>query len=299
MLVRRRRWTVRGGDRIAVLVFLTPFMAFLLVFHYLPLFKMLHDSLYDYQLLNPDQKSFVGLEKYSELLTDPQIRQSFAVSFLFAAGVVALVVPLSFLLALYLDGTMPARGVVRTIVFLPVVTSVVVIATMWTFLLNPSNGLVNGFLVFLGIGRQPFLTSAAQALPTLIGVMFWQQLGFATILYLGALQNIPQQLDDASRVDGASALQRMWFVTVPLLSRTTVFVVVIMTVFSLQAFAPAMIMTSGGPQGVTNFIVYNIYETAFSLQDPGLASAMSLALLVIVLVISMIQMRLLQTRWSY
>src|SRR5262249_7455622 len=270
----------------------------LVLFHYWPMWKMLVDSFYDFQLLNPAKRAFVGIENYTDVFSDPHALQSFRVSCYYAVGVVLTVVPLSFLLAVYLNGLMRARHLVPTIVFLPVVTSVVVIATMWTFLLNPSNGLVNSALVALGLGRHPFLTDVREALPAMVGVMLWQQLGFATILYLSGLQAIPTELEDAARADGASAWQRMRFVTIPLLARTTVFVVVVMTVFSLQAFAPALIMTSGGPQGSTDFIVYNIYQTAFSLQQPGLASAMSVLLLSVVLVISLIQLRLLRVRWN-
>jgi len=293
------RLDARAKDMLAVVAFLTPFMVMLVVFHYLPLFRLLDDSLYDFQLLNPEKRTFVGLEKYWIALTDPQILQSFGVSFLFAVGVCMTVIPLAFLLALYLNSDVRGRAAIRTIVFLPVVTSVVVISTMWTFLLNPANGLVNSLLVTLGLGRHSFLVDAREALPSLVGVMLWQQLGFATVLFLNGLQAVPDHIDEAATVDGASVLQRIWHITIPLLSRTTLFVAVIMTVFSLQAFAPAAIMTSGGPEGTTNFIVYNIYQTAFSLQDPGLASAMSLILLVVVLAISVLQMHLMRTRWSY
>ncbi|MBI1774391.1 MAG: sugar ABC transporter permease [Proteobacteria bacterium] len=298
-VIHRRRWRTTTTDVVAAVVFLLPFMVILVLFHYWPMWKMLVDSFYDFQLLNPAKRLFVGVENYTDVFSDPHTLQSFKVSLTFAVGVVVTVVPLSFLLAVYLNGRMPARGLVRTIVFLPVVTSVVVIATMWTFLLNPSNGLVNSALVAVGLGRHPFLTDVREALPAMVGVMLWQQLGFATILYLAGLQGIPAELDDAALADGASPLQRMWFVTIPLLARTTVFIVVVMTVFALQAFAPALIMTSGGPQGTTDFIVYNIYQTAFSLQQPGLASAMSVLMLAIVLVISLVQLRLLRTRWSY
>jgi multiple sugar transport system permease protein/sn-glycerol 3-phosphate transport system permease protein len=286
-------------NALAAACFIGPFLLLLAVFQYWPLVRMVVDSLYSYQLLNPDERDFVGLENFWEVLTNHDIRQSFLVTFAFAAGVVIAILPLAFLLAVYLNGTLPARTVVRTIVFLPVVTSSVVVATMWTFLLDPSNGLVNGVLASLGLGRLEFLTSANQALPSVILVVVWQQLGFATVLFLSGLQAIPTELEDAARVDGASALRRVWHVTLPLLSRTTMFVVVIVTVFSLQAFAPALIMTSGGPEGTTNFVVYNLYQTAFSLQQPGLASAMSAVLLMIVLLISLVQMRLLRTRWDY
>lgn len=271
----------------------------LAVFQYLPVVTMLRDSLYSYQLLNPDERLFVGLENYAELFTNPDTLQSFGVTFAFAAGTVAVVIPLSFLLAVYLNGTLPMRAIVRTVVFLPVVTSAVVIATMWTFLLDPANGLLNGALGGLGLPKLAFLTSKVQALPSVVLVTVWQQLGFATVLFLSGLQGIPAELEDAARVDGASGWQRLRHVVLPLLERTTLFVVVIMTVFALQSFAPSLIMTSGGPEGTTNFVVYNIYQTAFSLQQPGMASAISAVFMVIVLGISLVQMGLLRTKWNY
>ncbi len=260
---------------------------------------MLRDSLYNYQLLNPDDRVFVGLQNYYALFTDPDAVQSFVVTFGFAAGTTTLVIPLSFLLAVYLNGRLPMRAIVRTVVFLPVVTSAVVIATMWTFLLDPDNGLINGTLTELGLPRMAFLTSPLQALPSVVAVTVWQQLGFATVLFLAGLQGIPTELEDAARVDGASGWQRLRHVVLPLLGRTTLFVVVIMTVFALQSFAPSLIMTSGGPDGTTNFVVYNIYQTAFSLQQPGMASAVSTVFMFIVLGISLVQMRLLRTKWNY
>ncbi|HEY3847014.1 MAG TPA: sugar ABC transporter permease [Acetobacteraceae bacterium] len=279
--------------------FVGPFLVLLGVFQYWPVFAMVRDSLYDFQLFNPAQRSFVGLENYLSLLSDPDQLQSFLVTFTLAAGVVCTVVPVALLLAVYLNGALSARALVRTIVFLPVVTSAVVIATMWTFLLEPNNGLINSALSAAGLPRLAFLTSKAEALPSIVLMMLWQQTGFATVLFLSGLQSIPRELEDAAAVDGASGLQRLWHVTLPLLARTTVFVVVMMTVFSLQAFAPSLIMTGGGPEGTTNFVAFDIYTLAFSLQEPGMASAVSVVFMLIVLAISLLQMRLLRARWIY
>jgi ABC-type sugar transport system permease subunit len=294
---RRARTALRHWG--AVAAFVGPLLGMLALFQYVPVFTMLRDSLFDFELLNPDVRKFVGLANYLDLFEDPDRRQSFLVTFGFAAGVVCTVIPVAFAIAVYLNGRLPARAIVRTVVFLPVVTSAVVIATMWTFLLDPSNGLINGALSLFHLPRLEFLTSKAQALPSIIGMMLWQQTGFATVLFLSGLQGIPAELEDAARVDGCTALQRLRHVVIPLLARTTVFVVVIMTVFSLQAFAPALIMTGGGPEGTTNFIAFDIYQLAFSLQQPGLASAVSTVFMLIVLAVSLVQMRLLRARWSY
>jgi ABC-type sugar transport system permease subunit len=249
--------------------------------------------------LNPDKRSFVGFDNYLAVFGDPDRRQSFLVTFGFAVGVVCGVIPVSFLVAVYLNGQLPARAIVRTVVFLPVVTSAVVIATMWTFLFDPGNGLVNSALSLFGVPRLQFLTSKYQALPSIVFMMLWQQTGFATVLFLSGLQSIPGELEDAARVDGCSAWQRLLHVVIPLVSRTTVFVVVIMTVFSLQAFAPALIMTGGGPEGTTNFIAFDIYQLAFSFQQPGLASAVSVLFMLLVMGVSLVQMRLLRAGWTY
>ena len=283
----------------AVAGFVGPFLLMLAVFQYWPVATMVRDSLYDFQLLDPARRTFVGLGNYASLFTDPDRLQAFAVTFGFAAGVVCTVVPLSFLLAVFLNGRLPARALVRTVVFLPVVTSAVVIATIWTFLLEPGHGLINGALGALGLPRLAFLTSAAEALPSLVLMTVWQQTGFATVLFLSGLQAIPAELESAAAVDGANAWQRLRLVTLPLMARTAMFVVVMMTVFSLQAFAPPLIMTNGGPEGTTNLIAYDIYTLAFSLQLPGLASAVSVVFALIVMAISLLQMRLLRARWSY
>lgn len=304
MLRRSATRSARAGggrarqDLLAAAAFLGPFIILALIFQYGPLFLMIKDSFYDYNLITPDLKTFVGFDNFVRIFSDHGTLQSLIVTVLLSVGVVLLTIPLAFVLATFLNGKLPARGFVRTMVFLPVITSSVVVATMWTFLLN-ANGLVNSALGSIGIPSQPFLTSGAQALPAIIVLTVWQQLGMATVLYLGGLQSLPADLIEAARIDGASTIQRFRFITIPLMSRTTVLVVVVITVFALQSFAPAYIMTGGAPNGTTNTLVYLIYRTAFTLQQPGYASAISLLLLVIALAISLVQMRLLRTRWDY
>lgn len=291
-MARRRR---ARRDALAALLFLAPFLVLALIFQYGPVAMMVRDSFFSFTLITPDDRTFVGLDNFTRLFTDVGTVQSIVVTLLLALGAVVVTVPLAFLLAVFLNGKLPARGLVRTIIFLPVVTSSVVVATMWTFLLN-SNGLVNSVLESLGIPVQPFLTSDTQALPSFIALTVWQQVGLAAVLYLGGLQGVPQDVMEAATVDGAGAFRRMVHITVPLMARTTVLVVVVMSVFALQSFAPAFIMTYGGPSGTTSTLVYLIYKTAFTLQEPGYASAISLLLMAIAITISLIQMRILRPR---
>jgi multiple sugar transport system permease protein len=285
-------------DVLPALGFLTPFLVLLLIFQYIPLVVMARNSLYSYTLFNPGDATFVGGQNFVQVFTDPTTLQSMFVTLVFIVGVVVLVVPISFILASYLNGKLPARAIVRTMIFLPVVTSSVVVATLWTFLLNQT-GLVNSVLNAVGLPSAGFLTDKNQALIAIIIMSVWQQVGLATVLFLGGLQSVPQELYEAANMDGAGPFKRAIHITIPLVSRTTLFIVVVMTVFALQAFAPAYIMTGGAPEGTTNLIIYLIYQTAFEMNQPGYASAMSIVVLVFAILISLVQMRLLRTRWNY
>jgi multiple sugar transport system permease protein len=295
---RGRKSATARRDLLAATGFLAPFLILLIIFQYIPLFVLARNSLYDYTLFNPDAAVFVGLDNFVTAFTDPATVQSLLVTLLFVVGMVVIVVPVAFLFAVYLNGRLPARALFRTMIFLPVVTSSVVVATMFVFMLA-QNGLVNSVLQSVGLPPMPFLTDPAFALPSIILMSVWQQVGLAAVLFLGGLQAIPDDVVEAAVVDGAGPVRRMFSITIPLLSRTTLLVVVVMTVFALQAFAPALLMTSGGPVGTTNLVMYHIYRTAFYLQQPGVASAISIIVLLFALLISLIQMRLLRTRWNY
>ncbi len=291
-------WNPNRRNLVAASGFLTPFLILLVLFQYLPLLAMARNSLYDYTLFNPDAATFVGVDNFVRVFTDRATLTSLVVTLLFMAGLLILVIPAAFLLAVYLNGRLPARALLRTMIFLPVVTSSVVVSVMWMFMLNQS-GLINSALASIGVGPIGFLTDPKLALPAIIVMTVWQQVGLATVLFLGGLQAIPAELVEAAQVDGASAARRLWSITLPLLSHSTLLIVVVMTVFGLQAFAPAYIMTSGGPEGTTNLLIFHIYRTAFYLQQPGFASAMTVVLLAIAMTISLIQMRVLKTTWSY
>lgn len=202
-------------ERLVAVGFLAPFMLLLLIFQYVPLLVMARNSFYDYSLLNPGAEKFVGLRNFTDMIEYDDAGKSFGITFLFAFGVVVFVIPIAFALALFLNSKLPARGLVRTMIMLPVVTSSVVIATMWSFLLDPSNGLINGALDIVGVARQPFLTSTTQALPSLIAMTLWQQVGFGAILFLAGLQGVPSELGEAARIDGATRWQVLWNITIP------------------------------------------------------------------------------------
>lgn len=295
---RQLRTPARRRAILAATAFLAPFMILLVGLQYFPLGVLVRDSFYRFSLFNPEKARFVGLKNYQKVFADPDTLQSLFVSLLFIVGFLVLVLPIGFVLAVFLNQARRGRSLARVFVFLPVVTSQVVVATLWTFMLS-RDGLANAVLGAVNTGPISFLSDSRYALPTLVAVTVWQQVGLCTIIFLGGLQAIPRELVEAASLDGASAARRMWSITVPLLARTTGVTTIVMTVFALQAFAPAYIMTGGAPDGTTNLIVYHMYKTAFLIKDPGFASAISAVVLVVALAISLSQSRILRPKWSY
>lgn len=295
----RTRHSVRGitgSDGRHAVAFLLPFCLFLLVFQYYAIALMVKNSLYSYSLSGRSSAQFVGFANFSRLVHDPVARQSVEVTALYAVGMVVTQVPLGLGLAILLNRRRRGVQLIRTVIFSPVVTSVVVVSTMWTFIFAPSGGLANSVLRVFGLGPLRFLTGANQALPSIILMTFWEEVGFAMVLYLAGLQAIPAVYEEAAAVDGAGAFRRFWYVVLPLMRRTTALVIVVSTVFAFQAFAQPYIMTNGGPSGRTNFMVFNIFTEAFALGDPGYASALAVVLLLIIALITAVQMRALRSR---
>ena len=188
------------------------------------------------------------------------------------------------------------RSFFRAAYFLPVVTSWVVVALLWRWLLSPANGLVNHILGLIGIDGPGWWTDPAWAMPSVILASAWKDLGFVMIILLAGLQAIPGELYDAARVDGTSAWQRFRHVTLPLLSPSTFFVVVISLINGFQVFDQVYVMTGGGPAGSTEVVVQQIYDLTFRYGRAGDASALSWLLFVVVLVVTIVQVRG-QRRW--
>jgi multiple sugar transport system permease protein len=281
------------------LALLAPYLLIAAVFQLAPVLDMLSTSVYRFNLFTPDRSRFVGFDNYARLTHDPAFTGSMKVSLVFMIAILVLQLPLGLGLAVVLNRAKPGTALMRTAFFAPVVASSVVVAAIWRLMLDPANGLLNGALGLFNIPPQELITSESQALPLIVVMMVWQQVGLTMIIFLGGLQSIPQSLYDAAASDGASGWQQFWRITRPLLSRTTVVAVVVTSVTALQAFAPDYILTGGGPNGSTSLIVYQIYTEAFSLLDPAYASAMSVVLLLVVAVISMFQIRLTRTDWAY
>jgi multiple sugar transport system permease protein len=187
---------------------------------------------------------------------------------------------------------------IRTIYFLPVVTSWVVVALVWKWLLNPQFGVVNLLLAKVGIDGPGWWTDPSWSMPSVILASAWKDVGYAMILFLGGLQGIPEEYYEAASIDGANAWQRFRLITLPLLSPTCFFVLVISLINNIQVFDQVWVMTGGGPVNSSSVVVQQIVQNAFSYSRMGYAAAMSWVLFAIILVITVVQLRL-QKRWVH
>lgn len=236
---------------------------------------------------------FVGLDNYREVFTDSKILaamgNTLAYSLLFVPTAMVVALALAFALN---SPRLPLRGLFRTALFLPFIVSLAVAAFAWQYLLDPQVGLVNYWLQNTGVQIGNVFRDEALAMAAVAFVAVWKSFPFYMIVFLAGLQDIPESLYEAARVDGAGAIRRMRHITLPLLGNTTGFVVVIATIAALQAFDQIYVLTGGGPYRSTQTIVMQIYESGFRNLDLGFASALSYVLLVATVVLGAIQFTL-------
>ncbi|WP_299445920.1 carbohydrate ABC transporter permease [uncultured Phycicoccus sp.] len=289
---RGSRWHNRGW----VLLFLAPSAVPLLMFTIVPMLGSVWVSMHSWNLISPMR--WAGLENYRSLLTDPTTRTVFTNTLIYCVGYLPLVYAGGLGLALVLNQRLRGRSLFRAAFFLPVVTSWVVVALVWKWLLNPTNGLVNTVLGAVGLPQPGWWTDPTWALPAVILSSAWKDLGFVMVIMLAGLQAIPADVLEAAWADGANAWQRFWRVTLPLLSPSTFFVVVISLINGFQVFDQVYVMTGGGPSGSSQVVVGQIYDLTFRYGRAGEASALSWLLFAVILAITAVQIRG-QRRWVH
>lgn len=267
-------------------LFLTPALAFFAILYFYPLIAEAISSLYT----GPAVDEFVGTGNYARAIQDPVVQNSFWVTIRYAAGVLVLSVVLGLLMAVILNQRIRGRIAFRVILLVPYLTTIAVVGVLWRNLLDPQIGIVNRMLLALGLPEQAWLTTHPLLTVTLIAV--WQETGYIMVLFLAGLQGIPDMYYEAAKVDGASPIQRFRTITLPLLAPTTLFVSIVAVISSLQQFALPYIVTGGGPADATDLFVLRTFNTAFSHRDFGYASALAFIMLVLILIISIVQLRI-------
>jgi len=186
----------------------------------------------------------------------------------------------------------------RSVYFLPVVTSTVAVAMVWTWLYNPEFGPINYFLGLIGIEGPPWIASTTWAMPALVIMSVWKVLGYNMVIYLAGLQGIPEEYYEAAAIDGASSWQRFRYLTIPLISSTTFFVLIVSIISSFQVFEQTYILTRGGPAYATLTLAFHIYQQAFQFQKMGYASALAYVLFTLTLLATLIQF-VFQRKWVF
>lgn len=271
-----------------VLLFLLPSAIPLAVFRLAPMVASAWVSLHEWNMISP--MKWVGLDNYTSLISAPATWAVFGHTLLYIVGYLPLVYGGGLLIAVALNQRLRARGVLRAAYFVPVVTSWVAVALVWQWLLNPSNGLVNYLLGLLHLPQPGWWTDPTWAIPSVVIASAWKDLGFVMVILLAGLQAIPQEVQEAATVDGASRWRRFWHITFPLLSPSTFFVVVISLINGFQVFDQVYVMTGGGPSGSSQVVVGQIYDMTFRYGEAGGASALSWILFVVILLVTAVQM---------
>ncbi|CDP51350.1 N-Acetyl-D-glucosamine ABC transport system, perme ase protein 1 [Devosia sp. DBB001] len=286
----------RAEERAAWL-FLAPSLVLFLAFTVVPVISAFIISFTEWNLFNA--VNFVGFGNYVGLLHDEIFLKVLGNTGYFVLVSVPIQIAIALLCALALNRGVRGQTFFRVVYFLPVVTSTVAAALVWSWLFNSNFGLINAGLSLVGVTDLPkWMGSTKWAMPAVIIVSIWQNLGYAMVLFLAGLQNIHQEVRDAAELDGATGWDRFWTITLPLLSPTMFFVLIISIIGSFQVFELVFVMTKAGPANATNTLVYYIYQNGFQFYQMGYASAAAMILFLIVLVFTLAQYRL-QDRWVH
>lgn len=293
---RRRRLSTGARNQILGMLFISPWLVGLLAFTLYPIVASLYYSFTVYNVIQPER--WVGLQNYVNMVTqDP----SFPIIIYNTIYFVVLGLPsamvVAFLLAALLNNPIVARPLFRTIFFLPAIVPSVAVAMVWLWLYNPNYGLLNASFASLGFQVIPWLSSPVLSKLSLILISVWQQ-GFTIVIFLAALQDVPRELYDAAKVDGANGFHRFTSITVPMCTPSILFVLITGLIGWFQYFTLPFIMTQGGPMQSTNVYAYYLYQNAFQFFKMGYASALSWILFLIIVVFTFIAFRS-SARWVY
>lgn len=276
---------------------LAPSIVGVIGFLLIPVLVVMVVSLFDWKLLATPE--FVGLENYRELAGDAEVWHSFAVTAYYVAICVPGTAILSLLLALLVDRKLRGLKYFRALLLIPWMATPVAMGLIWTWIFDPGHGALNSFLGIFGIAGPSWLSSTALAMPSVAAVHIWQFAGYNMLFFLAGLQNIPPSLREASSLDGASNVRHFFAITLPLLRPTTLFVLITNVIGSFQAFDTIFVMTEGGPGNSTEVMTYHIFVQAFRKFDFGYASAISVLLFAVILVVTMAQFAYFERRTTY
>ena len=280
----------RGTDTLAGAIFLGPAMLLFLVFVLAPFFVAIGLSLFRWDMLT--EPEFIGAQNLVDLASDSSFYRALRNTFVFSLASMVTHLVAGFFLAIGVNRlrSRVASYFVRTSLFFPFVISWAAVALLWKYVLDPTFGMGTYYMELVGISPPSWFTDPQWALPAIIGIDWWHTVGFTFVIMLAGLQTVPEQLYEAARIDGAGAWQRMWHVTIPMMSPTIFFASVITFIGAFQIFDPIQIITpNGGPEESTLSIVMYLYQQGFQAFQAGYASAVALVVFVIMALVTAIQ----------
>ena len=294
---RKITWPVlRDQRRTGLLFVLVPMLVFL-AFSVYPMLYAGYLSLTEFSFTKAP--TFIGLGNFERLLDDQVFRTALTNTLVYTLGVVPTGMVLSFLLALLLNQKIRGMTLFRIAFYMPVVTSTVASGMVWLWMYAPDSGIVNQALASVGIAPQRWLIDPNLALPSVMVMAVWKNLGYTMVIYLAALQGIPVHLYESADLDGANAWDRVRYITVPLIKSATFFIFVTSIISSFQVFGSIYVMTQGGPGYATTTVVHQVYLNAFRYLRMGYASAEALILFVVIFALSLINWRFLRSDVEY
>jgi ABC-type sugar transport system permease subunit len=294
----RTRSAARGGIRSGRLawLYLSPALLIFAVFTIGPAIFVLYISLFDWNLLNSSMSKFVGAQNYRNIASSSDFWHSIEMSAYFVGAVVAGCTILGLGIALLLSSAGLVRRIVRLAVLTPYFTPLVATSIVWVWIFNPQFGLLNSLLRMLHVTQVGWLQSTTWAMPAVIVYTLWHDLGFTVIIFLAGLATVSNELREAARVDGARYWHEVRDVILPQLTQTIVFVIVITTIDSLQAFTQIYTMTQGGPLGATTTTGFLLYEESFVFYRTGFGAAIAVVLFVVIALFTLLQLRVSRRR---
>jgi ABC-type sugar transport system permease subunit len=289
---------LRHDERLLFVLFVAPNLILFGLFTYWPMLQNVRLSTVRWDMISP-VRTPVGLDNYRYLAADPVFQRVVLNTLVFAVAAVGLSLLLGLATALLLNRKLRWRDGARAVLFAPTLLSGAAIGIVWVYVFDPRYGLVAQVLGWVGLQSPAWLDDPAWAMPAIVIVYVWKNLGFATVIFLAGLQAIPQDLYEAARIDGAGAWWRFRSVTLPMLSPITFFLLITSILATFQSFDIVQVMTEGGPVNATNTLVYYVYEQGFVAFNAGRAAAAAMVLFAVMLGVTLLQLRVGEGRVHY
>jgi raffinose/stachyose/melibiose transport system permease protein len=284
---RQRGLSRQTQDKLTIIFFLLPAFAFIILFQLYPLIRSAYFSIWDWNGLGPLVNN-VGAGNFDKIASDKLFWGAVTHSGLIVVWSLVIQLPLAMVLALLVERDLPGRTLFRSIFFMPFVLSEVIIGQIWIMMFKPDPqfGFINAILVQIGLPKQAWLGDPKQALACAFIALSWQYFGLHMLLYIAGLQNVPQEIEEAARIDGANGIQTIWYITLPLIGNAIRTSVYLSLLGSVQVFGLVWVMTRGGPVGTSETLATYMYRAAFLKFSLGYGSAVAVIILILSLILS-------------